>query len=212
MLASDDRNPEFIGARNPDAVLHVTFETRTIQDNFKTEKEGRPIFYDQQWVTIIIPGRSDLTVERPVNPDDKDRFPMQWQRYMNKTADIVGVTGTPVTEWAVLTKAQAEELKGQKFYTVEQVANCSDGQLQALGMNANSLRIKARAFLANAKDSAFAQSQAAEMARKDQEIADLKAGQLRLSQQMEQILAAQTAPKPKRIGRPPKVKPEETPA
>ena len=212
LIASDDRNPEFVGARNPDAVLHVTFYTATLQDNFKTEKEGHPIFYDQPWVTIVIPGRNDLTVGRPVYEDDKDRFPMQWQRYLNKTATAEGVAGTPVTEWAALTRAQAEELKGQKFYTVEQIANCSDGQIQALGMNANSLRVKARAFLANAKDTALSQSQAAELARKDQEIADLKAGQQRLSEQMQQLIAAQAAaPAPKRIGRPRKVK-EDTPA
>jgi len=57
MLASDDRNPEFVNPKNPDAALEVLFYKRRLPDNFKSEKEGKAIFYEQDWVRIMIPGR-----------------------------------------------------------------------------------------------------------------------------------------------------------
>lgn len=191
MLASDDLNTQFTGAHNPDRVLHVTFFMRSVQDNFQTLKQGCPVFKDEEWVRILIPGRNDLTVEEPVEEHHKMRFPQQWAMFKNMTATVDQVVGTPVTEWPLLTRAQAEELKAKKFYTVQQIAECSDAQIQALGMNANNLRQKARAFLASAQTSAAALAQSEELARKDQEIAELRAGQERLSQQLVQFMASQ---------------------
>lgn len=189
MLASDDRNAEFTGARNPDDVLHVTFFVRAVQDNFRSEKEGHPIFRDENWVRIMIPGRNDTVIEEPVEPRHQQRFPRQWMHFKNMTADVEQVIGTPVTEWPALTRAQAEELKAKKFYTVEQVAACSDGQIQALGMNANHLRLKARAFLEAASGTAAAQAAAAEIARKDEEISALHAAQAAQAAQIAELTA-----------------------
>lgn len=174
-MASDDRNTEFTGSRNPDSVLHVTFYVRAERDNFKSEKEGKPVFQDEQFVRIMIPGRNDTIIDEPVRHDHIQRFPHQWAVFRNSQAESTQQIGTPVTEWSALTRSRAEELKGQKFYTVEQVAECSDGQIQALGMDANILRQKARAFLKQAQDNALAQSQAAEIERKQKEMDALKA-------------------------------------
>ena len=190
MLASDDRNSEFTGARNPDEVLHVTFHIKTMPNNFLSAKEGRPVFQDEQFVRIMIPGRNDTVVERPVEELDKQRFPRQWAVFMNQQSETDQLVGTPITEWPQVTRSQAEELKGKKFYTVEQIAECSDGQIQALGMNATLLRQKARLFLATAKDTALVQGQVEELARKDAEIAALQANQKALSDQMLQMNAA----------------------
>lgn len=190
-LASDDNNREFAGARNPDSILKVTFYVRSLQNNFLTAKEGRPIFQDEKYVQIMIPGRNDLTVDQPVTDEHIQRFPYQWAQFKNQTAEVDQQFGTPVTEWPVLTRSQAEELKGKKFYTVEQIADCSDGQSQALGMNANILRQKARAFLESAKGSAHAQKQAEELAAKQQEIDSLKREMSDLSQTVNAFMAQQ---------------------
>lgn len=204
MLSSDDNNPQFTGARNPDDVLHVTFYVRSVQDNFRTEKEGRPIFHDEHFVKIVIPGRNDLDLDMPTTVEHQKRFPRQWMIFQNQQAGSTEQTaGTPVTEWPILTRAQAEELRGQKFYTVEQVANCSDGQIQALGMNATILRQKARVFLENAKDSALATQQALELEAKNKEIAELKAAQQAQGDQLAQMHAmiSGMAAKPKKAAK-----------
>ncbi len=182
LLASDDNNRDFAGARNPDDVLHVQFFVKATPNNFMSKKEGRPIFQDENFIKIMVPGRSDLTVERPIEPGDENRFPRQWMMFRNATAESEQLVGTPVAEWPILTRSQAEELRAKKFYTVEQVASCSDDQITALGMNANNLRIKARAFLSVAKDSAVAQAQAEQLKERDDRIAALEA-------KLDQVLA-----------------------
>jgi hypothetical protein len=197
MLASDLNNRDFAGARNPDDLLNVTFYKSSEQNNYETEKQGRPIFVEKDMVRIQIAGRNDLTIESEVRNEHKIRFPRQWQAFLLKYETHTQAIGTPVEEWPAITRSEAEELKGLKFYTVEQVAAASDMQAQRMGMNAPVLIQKAKAFLEQARDTAFTQKQAAELARKDQEIAELKANQDRLAKQMEQLMKDK-GEKPKR--------------
>lgn len=202
MLASDDQNTQFTGARNPDDVLHVTFYMRSEQNNFETEKQGRPIFYEIPYVRIQIPGNQLSIIDTPALADHQRRFPRLWAHFKNTNSPTEQIIGTPVEQWPALTRSQAEELRAVKFFSVEQIAQCSDQQIQTLGMNGQVLRQKAQAFLAAAKDTALAQSQAAEIQRKDQQIADLTA--------MVQRLAEKVEGKPKRQYK--KRQKEETPA
>src|SRR5262245_30875321 len=142
MLASDAQNPQFAGAMNPDSVLHVTFYTRAIQNNWRSEKEGHPVFDDYDFVRIMTPGNQLNIVDTFVREEHRQRFPIQWAAYKNREGDKV--MGLRVEEWPVLTKAQAEECKGVKFFTVEQIALASDQQIQALGMLGPTLRAKAK--------------------------------------------------------------------
>jgi hypothetical protein len=162
MLASDDANQQFVGARNPDDILHVTFYVKVMKNNFASEQEGRPIFQNEQWVRIMIPGNNLSIIDTPVSDRHKHRFPRQWQQFTN-SQEVSPVSGTPVTEWPAVERSRAEELKAMKFFTVEQIAECSDQQIQALGMDAHTLRQKAKAFLAKAGASALTQAQAVEI-------------------------------------------------
>lgn len=163
-LASDANNPQFVGASNPDDVLSVTFYMRSERNNFESEKQGRPIFYEVPYVIIQAPGNQLSIIDTEARDDHKVRFPRQWAVFQNsQLPPEAQQTGTPLEHWPALSRAQAEEYKGRKFFTVEQIANASDLQIQSLGMNAQSLRQKARAFLAVAKDTALAQAQAAEI-------------------------------------------------
>lgn len=192
MMASDAHNPNFIGAHNPDSLLWVQFERQSERNNFESEKQGKPVFREKIVCIIQPAGTGLLRVVQEVNESHKRRFPLHWAAFQAAQGPGEAVVGTIVEEWPALTRTQAEELKAAKFYTVEQIAGCSDQQLQTLGMNGPMLRQKARAFLDVAKDTALAQSQAAELARKDQELADLKADQKRLADQVAQLLAAQS--------------------
>lgn len=196
MLASDDANPEFVGAKNPDSALIVEFYTRPVQNNFESTKQGRPIFEDVIYVRINVPGLKEMAVDTVARSDHKQRFPLQWQHFMNKTQGDAREIGTPLAEWPILTRSQAEEFRGLKFFTVESIANAADSNVMNLGMiggmSPHALRDKARAFLRAAKDSALPQQQAEELASAKQEIADLKAT-------LERIAAKVDAPpKPKR--------------
>jgi len=177
-----------------DAVLAVRFYSHEVQNDFLTNKEGRPISYMADFVRIEIPGNQLSIIDTFVNSSHKAQFPTQWAMYLNEKADgnhnPDNVQGTLLRDWPILNAAQATELKHFKFYTVEQVANASDQQLMSIGMTAGmsplALRDKAKAFLENAKDSSFAQKQADELKLRDQQIADLTAQMERMAKMMEE--------------------------
>ena len=174
--------------------LAVRFYSKEVQNDFLTNKEGRPISFMADFVRIEIPGNQTSIIDTFVNNTHKTRFPTQWAIYLNEKADgnnnPDNVQGTLLRDWPILNAAQATELKHFKFYTVEQIANASDQQIMAIGMTAGmsplALRDKAQAFLENAKDSSFAQKQAEEIKLREQEIADLKDQMARLAKMVEE--------------------------
>ena len=125
------------------------------------------------YVQIMTPGNSLNIVDTPVREEHKYRFPKHWAIFQNSQAEVQ-IVGTPVEAWPMITRSQAEDLKGLKFYSVEQIAGASDEQIQRLGMNSSMLRQKARAFLDSAKNSAISQNNVNELAKRDREIAELK--------------------------------------
>src|SRR3990167_8234382 len=186
MLASDVNNPEFVGATNPDSALIVEFYNRPVQNNFLSSKEGRPIFEDVIYVKINVPGLKEMQVDTPSRSDHQARFPRQWQHSINKTQGDAREVGTPLLEWQQLTRSQAEELRGLKFFTIESIAAASDANVNALGMIGGMspyvLREKDKAILQAAKDASVPQHKAEELAKLDAEISLLKEQMAKLAE------------------------------
>ena len=160
---------------------------------------------DVTYVKIFTPSDQLTQIDTIAREDHKARFPRQWAHYMNKMNGQEQIVGTPVSAWTLLTPANAEELRALKFYTVELIANANDAQLQKLGMVAgtsgHTLRDKAKAFLNIASGSA-------EEAKREAELAALKAENERIKaetdeklakmqQQMEALLTAVSEKKPR---------------
>ena len=187
---------------NPDSRLNVKFYQKAIQNDFKTALEGRPIMEMRDFIIIEVPGNTLSVIDTFAAQEHKDRFPVQYARYMNEKTDG-DIEGTLLHDWPVLNAAVAAELKHFKFYTVEQIAQASDAQLNTLGMAAGmsplALRDKAKAYLGSAKDTALVQQQADELSKRDEIIARMEAQIAELAQQ---------ANKPKAV--PKKAKAEET--
>jgi len=177
MLASDGNNPNFIGAHNPDAALVKKFYSKPVHQPYESTVQNRPIYKDVDYITIWTPGNQLNIIDTPVTNEHKMRFPQEWAAYQAGKGDGTEV-GTPVSAWSFLSAAQAEEFKGAKFFTVEQVANASDQQLQSLGMiggmNPMSIRARAKAFLGEATAGAPAQKQAQENAELKEQLAAMR--------------------------------------
>lgn len=156
---------------NADSRLLVQFYRGTFEDPVATALEGRAIYKETDCIKISIPGDSLNERDRPIYESDKVRFPLQWAHYMNKQGSEEKYEGTPLKEWPLITRSQAEELRARRFYTVESIATASDLQLQSMGMSAgmspHTLRDKAKFFLESAKT-------AADYTNREQEIAQLK--------------------------------------
>ena len=175
---------------NADNRLQVRFYKRPVQQEQESLDAGRPIFKEFDFV------------------------PIQWANYMNRQgANDEEVVGTPVSEWPIVSKSQAEELRALKFHTVEAVAGASDQQIQRMGMAAGmspyAFRDKAKAFLNLATNAAETDKRETEinflkeeLAKKDQETAKIKAetdAKLALMQdQMAAVLAAVGEKKPRK--------------
>lgn len=177
-----------------DSRLAVQFYTKAVKNEPKSLEAGRPIFEDKVYIKIIVPGDNLSEIDRPMYNEDKQRFPKHWYDFQNRHGNDEVVTGTPLEEWALLTKGQAEELKGLKFRTVESIANCADSQLQRIGMIAgmspHSFRDKAKAFLNLAQTSADSEKREAELAAVKAEAEKIKAeADAKLAKMQEQLEA-----------------------
>lgn len=140
-----------------DQGLYVEFLLESIEDQEESKKLGRPFYRDVEMISIRIKGDNKTHIMRKVDmngsamaPSDPDRFPRQWAAFKNKTQVVV--SGTPLTEWGAISKAQAMNFKTLNIHTVEDLAEVSDGNLQNLGMGARDLRDKAALYIKNSSD------------------------------------------------------------
>lgn len=154
-----------------DGRLLVKFYKQAVKNEFRSSQEGRPIFDEHDFISIIVPGDKTMKVDRKVRPEDKERFAPQWARYQNN--EQVPLSGTPIDEWPRVSVSQAAELKAMNLFTVEHLAGIADTVCQKM-MGLDQLRTEARAYLAAAKDASHAQHLAAELEKRDADIAALK--------------------------------------
>jgi hypothetical protein len=157
--------------------LWVEIYKEPIEIPVESEKAGHPVYREVDFITIRVPGDQLNIIKRPLNEDDKKRFPRHWALFQNAT-DNSKVEGWLLEEWPAITRSIAFQLRTLGFKTVEHVANCTDGNLakigMACGMSPHTFRDKARAFLEVANDSAKAQQAVVERDAMAQRIKDLE--------------------------------------
>lgn len=169
-----------VAVHGNDSQLFVTFFKEAIQDDDATKKEGRPMFKDVDFIKINYAGNSGTVNIRPVifedserAPSDPRRFPQQWAQYQNQETQTQA--GTPLHEWAYLSKSQVMMLKAAHIQTVEALAGMADSTIPRLGIGGRDLVEQAKAYLALAKDSSAMTALVAKMQEKDDLIKTLEA-------------------------------------
>ena len=189
--------------QNADSRLAVQFYKKSVKQEDASNEAGRPIFKEFDFVRIMIPGDNLTEIDTYAQESHKQRFPRQWAHYQNQVANHEDIIGTPLDQWPQVTRSQAEELRGLKFHTVESIADCSDQQLQRIGMVAgmspHNFRLKAKAFLNLANDSAEVAQREAELqalkAENDKIKAETDAKLAAMQEQMSALLATVAKPK-----------------
>jgi hypothetical protein len=188
-----------------DARLAVQFYKKSVKQQQASDEAGRPIFKEFDFVRIMIPGDNLTEIDTYAQDSHKQRFPRQWAHYQNQVANHEDIVGTPLDQWPQVTRSQADELRGLKFHTVESIANCSDQQLQRIGMVAgmspHNFRLKAQAFLNLASESAEVSQREAELQalreENDKIKAETDAKLAAMQEQMSALLAAVAEKTPK---------------
>ena len=149
------------------------FHSKAVEIPFKSEQAGRPVFEDRQFVEIIIPGDNKNRVVEPVNDGHKERWPEAWAAFEAGLA--APTSGTPLSEWPKVTRAQVENLAYLQIRTVEDLAGLNDNLVLNIGMGGRELRESARKFLDVSKNGvAPIERMISEIARLSQELAIAK--------------------------------------
>lgn len=107
-----------------DKAVMTRFYLRPVKNEHESALQGRPIFYDREYVEIRASGNSQNIVNRPASDLDRQRFARQYAMF--KAGNDEQVVGTRLTEVAWLTRSQVEELAYLKVMTLENLASLND--------------------------------------------------------------------------------------
>jgi hypothetical protein len=160
------------GAPEHIAAMLVGFGIMQMTDAKASAKAGYPVFKDVEFFRAKVPGDKQSEVLAIAKDKDRARYPRAYAAF--KQRGSVPIQGLPIEQWPQISRGQAVMLKSMDIHTVECLAEVHDGHIDKLGQSGRELRTKAKAFLAQAKDSAEAQRLAAESERKDAIIAEMQ--------------------------------------
>ena len=156
-----------------DESLFVVFYMGTLKNDARSEAEGRHIFDDVECVRIIVPGDKNMLIDRPATKDDKRRFAKQYAMFQQGKTEEEQVSGTRLTEWPFLSRAQVEEFRYLGMRTVEQLAEVRD-DICARVPGLTTVKKNAQTWLGKAKSSAEAAKITKTLEDQAAEIATLK--------------------------------------
>src|SRR3954466_1604405 len=126
-MAQFNENLDHFDPRNPyagDDKTAIQFLMGTRLHDAKTAEAGRPIYIDEEFIKIF--NSKDNIIERPVRDSDKQRWPRQYQAWKLTGESTPGASGTRLEFWPQMTRAQVEEFKYFKIFTVEQLADAPE--------------------------------------------------------------------------------------
>lgn len=169
---------------------YVMFERRPVEDRTESSKAGHYVSKDVDFAIITRPGSRD-TVEKEAVPwlaelDTRVRaksIPANWAQAFResynawKKGEELPENGTPIKGWQMLGPAAQKDLIQAGVRTVEDLANLPDGEIGQLGTGGISLKQKATAWLAAAKDTGKAAAQIADLSAKVTQLVELSTQQ-----------------------------------
>lgn len=167
----------------------ATFKILSVHNEEKSQKEGRPVFDDQEICEIRFSANKQTVGVFPaheqyewgVDPVTGDRtrityaqkFNEQYKRF--KAGAVQAASGTPVEELPFLTQGKRLELKALNIYTAEALAALDGNNLKMLGMGGRDLKNQAQLYLDSAAKSHDVMSVVAENEDLKRRIAALEA-------------------------------------
>ncbi len=123
----------------------VEFKKIPIVDRHASKEQGRPVYVSKVFVNIQHPGDNNHVISRIATDGDKGEFPAQWRAFNDGEQAIPD--GTLLSILFPQNPEIVENLRHFKLYTIEQLANLSDGNLQGVGMGGMKMRADAQAYL-----------------------------------------------------------------
>jgi len=151
-----------------DDKLRVRFEVHAVKNEYESNQQGRPIFFDQEYIQIVVPGSRDVSTF-PLDEHYKRRFAKAYARWKAEGGGELKIQGTILAELPWLSKSQIAELNYSNVHTVEQLAEMSDVNAMKF-MGSYQLRERAKNFMLAAAGEAPALKLQAELEQRDNHI------------------------------------------
>jgi len=173
-----------VPAIRDDERLRVQFSTYPHINQEKSANEGRPIYDEKVYVTIIVPGQQDI-VHRLAWRADFERFPKQYAAFKNNQNQEYA-SGTPLKVVPWLALGQVKELEHFNCFTLEQLANMPDsvaGRFMAI----NKLKQLAKDHLTAAKEAAPLTAMRAELDSREERIQVMERQMAEMSATIKQL-------------------------
>jgi len=184
------------GNNKGDESLLVKFFHKTMPDKEASAQENRAIFKEVEYVDIRVAGSRSSHVCRPARPHDISRFPRHYDAF--KQRKEIPLEGTPLVEWALISRSQAEELSFANVKTVEQLAAMADN-FASQRMGGYDLKAKAVKWLETAKENSIpiAMKEKLDEAEKRANKAEERANALEASLQQLEVKLHSLSPSPR---------------
>jgi len=129
----------------------VTMYARKILDKRTTEETETLTYMYKPYVEIISPGQKHAIVDTPIKDRHKKLYPLHWDAFQKK--EEMRQNGTSLRDWHGIEQHIVAELEYLNVYTVEDLANVSDGNLGKIGPGAVNLKKNAQIFVAGETES-----------------------------------------------------------
>ena len=178
----------------------VGFFPKAVLNRTKSEQNGVPVHDNLTFVRIQNPGEKDF-IEREANDVDKQRWPGQWQAFLQGRKFVAD--GTPLDQLFPSEPNIVATISQFNIQTVQQLANLSGDAISRGGIGFGNWVEKAKRYLATAKEGqAFHQIEAERRKWAEREAAMQK--QINdLAAQVQQLVQAQSRmPSPQGYGLP----------
>ena len=121
------------------------FFKRWKPNNFQSEKQGKPVGEEVDYIEIRIPGDKLVVSKRQATAQDISQYHHEWDLYQRGMEQVA--KGTPLCQWPVMEDATIAMLNYHNIHTVEALAALSDAGLQQIGIGARKLQHGAELFL-----------------------------------------------------------------
>ena len=153
-----------------DKKLFVKFYTLPVHQEGASIEAGRPIFKDEEHISIIAPGSRSEFVGK-VDPGYIARFPQHYARF--KAGQTPLEQGTPLTALPWFSPSQIAEYQALNVRTVEQLVGMSDAVAHRF-MGFHGIKERARVWLELSQENAPAVRLQNELEKRDVQIAELQ--------------------------------------
>ncbi len=131
-----------------DSQALVVFYTEKVQNMFKSQAAGRPIFENQVYIRIQHPGENYNIIQRPATDDDKRRYAQRWSQFLNNQEQVP--EGTPIDLLFPNNPAFAANLRAQGIYTIDQLSKLGGNAIDGLGRGGQNLVERAQKYMESA--------------------------------------------------------------